>query len=409
MKNILIVESGDIDFRGYILKSIAEADYNIFLIKNEKPEWEIEYIQDYIIADLSNYEQVLSKVNEMVVHHSFAGIFTYIETYVELTSYLSQALNLRFPLISVSEKCRDKHLMRKTLLENGLKVPKFSQYKNTQDILENFNFPFVVKPIKGYSSINVVKVECYDQLLQVEKMINLQDDEWNVGSKYLVEEYIGGSEYSVESVVVNGDVYNITITDKFKGPEPYFEEVGHTVPSSVNKNIHERVLQATTKGIIALGIDNCSVHTEIRLNNNEPVIIEIGARLAGDKIPYLIQNSLNIDMAKLAADASVGQPFQSLHKNAKNYKYTTIMFFCPFEEQTIKKELNSFPDFNSIIEFRYWGEAAEIVAPPPKQFFTRLGYVIVSGETYKQSQLNAEEVTKWLSKQIGVELLTLRS
>ena len=49
--------------------------------------------------------------------------------------------------------------------------------------------------------------------------------------KVLVEEYVEGPEFSVEVFLDDGIPRYASVTEKHKGPLPYFVELGHVVPS----------------------------------------------------------------------------------------------------------------------------------------------------------------------------------
>ena len=115
----------------------------------------------------------------------------------------------------------------------------------------------------------------------------------------LVEEYMTGREVSVETMSINGQVHVLAITDKLTTGPPYFVEMGHSQPAQFNIKTTERIKKVATDAILALGIENGPSHTEIIVTEEEPKIVEVGARLGGDCITtHLVPLSTGIDMVE---------------------------------------------------------------------------------------------------------------
>ena len=71
----------------------------------------------------------------------------------------------------------------------------------------------------------------------------------------------------------------------------------------------QRLYETASTAIRALGLDRCVTHTEIRLSPSRgPVVIEVAARLGGDKIPYLVELTTGASPSLAAASALLGRP-----------------------------------------------------------------------------------------------------
>src|SRR5207249_7492479 len=103
----------------------------------------------------------------------------------------------------------------------------------------------------------------------------------------LIEEYVEGPEYSVEGFMDGGSVRVACITSKFLGPEPHFVEAGHVVPGSISEPERRRVVAYVGRVVAALRLDRGPFHAELRCTPHGPLLIEIAARLGGDRIPDL--------------------------------------------------------------------------------------------------------------------------
>jgi hypothetical protein len=408
-KKLLIIGSGDVDHRGYILESLVQAGCTLVLATGEVPTWENKYIKDHILCPFDDTEATLKLVQAYHQSSLFDGMICYIEPRIELASLIGERLKLKFLAPHVAASVRDKAAMRGVIKFHGLRSPKVATVDPSGlELPSGFRFPAVLKPRKGHSSINVVKVEDradFDRIwAQLHKEDTKHESAWHVEDSYLLEEYLQGQEFSVESVVSEGRVTHVTITEKFKGPEPFFEEVGHCVPAQLPAEVSEELFRTCSEAFAALGIRNSIVHTELIVDlerRQSATIVEVNSRLAGDKIPFLVKLATGFDMSQAAAMAALGQPV------ADQPRRGDVAAICAFVPRSpgIVKQVPTLPDgVGEVIEFHFWAEAGKEVAPPPKQFFSRMGFVVVRGKSRAEVAESISKIAAAVSAQTGIEL-----
>jgi len=97
--------------------------------------------------------------------------------------------------------------------------------------------------------------------------------------------------------------------------------MGHLQPAELNAIEKKKVEEVVKAAIKAIGIDNSATHTEIKLTNYGPVIVEIGARGGGDFIAsYLTLTSTGVSMDKAIVQVAMNrQP--DLDSTEKFYSY----------------------------------------------------------------------------------------
>lgn len=89
----------------------------------------------------------------------------------------------------VIEICRNKKNTNKFFEENGFGVPKEITQKDINE--KNYEFPLFIKPLDGSSSINAFKVKNKEEL----------DFFNNYIEKPIIQEYIEGTEYTVDTFI----------------------------------------------------------------------------------------------------------------------------------------------------------------------------------------------------------------
>lgn len=226
---------------------------------------------------------------------SINAVIPGFEYFVPLAAVISSQLNC--PGIDVKNvmKLRRKDLMREALKLEGIDTPKFyclSSIDDLQKAINTVGFPAVCKPIDAAGSVNVRKVNTRSEsLLAAWRILNGKDVLWGhtLSNNVLFEEYIEGPEYSVEGIVQEKVPTYFSITEKFVSDEKEFVEVGHIVNVPVKPSLKNQIEGYINSVIAVLGADQCPFHAEIRINSKgKPVLMEIAARMPGDKIADLI-------------------------------------------------------------------------------------------------------------------------
>jgi len=209
-------------------------------------------------------------------------------------SFVAEKLNL----ISNSSKSAyistNKMEMKNAFLNSKVKTPKIISFNNTEENFTNqLNFPLIVKPTDRSGSRGVSKVNTKTELLKAIEIAK----EVSIEKKVLVEEFVEGTEVSVESISWKGKHYILAITDKVTTGEPHFVELEHHQPSTLSENILNDIREETLKALDALEIKFGAGHSEFKITrNNEIFLIEVGARMGGDFIgSHLVELSTGYD------------------------------------------------------------------------------------------------------------------
>lgn len=232
---------------------------------------------------------------------------------MQSVAYVSSALGL----VGVSEQtalnCTNKAFMRDCLKEHGVPIPEYfrvkdrDQYDKAIAHFHDLGIPCIVKPADNSGSRGVDKLEEYEQ-----DAVNKAYVYSKANSRFgeiVVEEFMDGSEVSVETLSVNGTCHVIQITDKLTTGAPYFVEMGHNEPSMLSENVQKRIREVAIAANHAVGIQIGPSHTEIKVTSKYgPKIVELGARLGGDCITtHLVPLSTGVDMVGSTIRIALGE------------------------------------------------------------------------------------------------------
>jgi len=398
METLLIIGSSRDIYREYILRSLASR-YSLVLLEKKPVDWQKKYVVYSKYVDWDQPDTVVDAARSLNEQYHFCGVLTYDELLVELVARVAAALRLPGNDMASAYRCRDKSAMRRAFEQ--AKVPSAASHLVTsldaaRSPAEAIGYPVVLKPRSLGGSIGVVRVDTPTGLAAA----------YAVGTEatcpgfphvegVLIEEYLEGPEISVESVVVQGEVFIIAITHKEVGFDPFFEEIGHVIDASEHlpeeSTIHDVVRQAHA----ALGVSVGATHTELRLTPRGPRMLELAARLGGDLIPYLAYLATGVDVAAATMDAVCGR---TPNLQPTRHAAAAIRFLYPSSDVRVQR-LNLDPraaQLPWLDQVTWAAQPGDELRLPPSGFLSRIGFIIVRGKDSAECQEHFEEVMPYI-------------
>jgi hypothetical protein len=193
----------------------------------------------------------------------------------------------------------------------------------------------------------------------------------------LLEEYLSGPEFSVDSVTWEGVTTPMVVAEKVVDLPPYFEEVGHYVPAASSLAVSEALDMVRAAHAVA-GLDRLVTHTEFRLTPSGPRIIEINVRLGGDLIPYLGRLAQGVDLAGWAADLALGT---TPARQPSPARAAAVRFFYPPVDMRVERVGLRRPSstYAGLDRFVPLVRSGDIVQLPPRGFLSRVALAVVTG------------------------------
>jgi biotin carboxylase len=212
-----------------------------------------------------------------------------------------------FALTEDASACAtDKRLMRAAFDAYGAPSPQSVQVDSLEDAESaagRIGYPVALKIGRGSGSRGIYKVD--DQNALREAFSGCREYQ-KVGT-LLVEEWVDGGEVSVEGYCTDRDCRIVAITDKSVFPGRYPVESGHCQPSHFPRVVQQAIRDAVLSGVRALGLTWCIIHAEVKVSARGPRLIEIGARLGGDRIStHLTPLSTGVNMVRTALLLALG-------------------------------------------------------------------------------------------------------
>jgi cysteine synthase A len=313
------------------------------------------------------------------------GLTTTSDFYTVLAAELTEWLGLPGnPATSVAN-CRNKMLLREALRDEGIRQPAFVAVTDVEQAaaaVAAVGLPCVVKPVDESGSTGVLLCGTHGEAVtQVEAILATHRNVRGLPTARcaLVEEYVHGSEFSVETFGDGSTNTCLGITEKRVTSGPYFVELGHVFPADLTAERAAEVADVVLRALAAVGVRHGAAHTEIRLTASGPSVIEINPRLAGGMIPELYRLTTGCDLIAAQVAAAVGEPVEL---SRLSNGYAAIEFLVATRTGTFRGTagVTGAERLPGVEQIKVTA-APDTPVRPPRDAYDRLGYVIATGPT----------------------------
>ncbi len=279
-----------------------------------------------VVIDTSSLDEIECQLQS---ERDIVGVWSTSEYYSWIAAKLAQSRQLPCSNPEAVRICRDKSLLYKSLESAGIPCPKTTVVRDSQALAKlasRAKFPVVIKPAEGSGSFQARLVISANELITFgDEILAQTTNERGLPrqSTLLVQEFVSGSEFSVEVISLENRVEVLGITRKHLGELPHFVERGHDFPADIEPVAAESITDTVLRALQWVGYRFGPAHVECKYKNGSPTIIEINPRLAGGMIPALIQRSLGVDLVGALIDLYRGQPFTL---QPKQHRHSAIRF-----------------------------------------------------------------------------------
>lgn len=329
-------------------------------------------------------------VDKELVHHrgfqyyldsceyAWDALICWDEMSVEMAHIIAKEFNIPGPLMN-TRHFRDKTEMRSLLSKDQFLLPKYYKIHSLDEAMEisrELEYPFILKPADYGGSSGVYLINNDTDLKNQFDSVILKSK----SNTCLMEEYIDGPEFSVETITSQGVHYILGVTQKSITKPPYFIEISHIFPAILSKEDYQNIIKVTKRALDILQIQRGASHTEIKLTNSGPLIIEVAGRLGGDSIPKLIWLSTGLNPYFMELSAIIGE--EILYDITYNH-ISTIKFFTKTKNNRVvwtglQRKLRH-PQFEKILVDKTFWYPNDTIPPALKSNGKRLGYCILKG------------------------------
>lgn len=230
--------------------------------------------------DLKDKDAILTLATKLKKDKNLVAVFTAGTDFSASVSYVSEKLGFNSHSFDSALNATIKSRMRMCFLKVGIPSPRFFSCKNENeavDAIKKIGFPCVVKPVDNMGARGCREIRCKSETADAV----FQALKSSRSGEIIIEEYIKGSEFSIDALLHNGDFTVTGFADRHIYFSPYFIETGHTMPSKVSDDVKNELIVTFAKAAYSLGLTEGAAKADIKWTKNGAVIGEIAARLSG--------------------------------------------------------------------------------------------------------------------------------
>jgi biotin carboxylase len=350
----------------------------------------------YIVRG-SDTEAWLVAAAEALADGPVDAVVAFSEPHVLAAALLAEELGLPGPGLRAATTSRNKLLQRCLFARHGIAQPEHVLARAAHEALAwaRGRYPVVAKPLSNSGSLGV---EIIKTAADLRRWVSATDSD----RPFLVEEYLTGREYSVEAVVVDGNVVFSSLTAKIITGPPYCVELEHWIPGSYDPRAVSAAQTVLGQVVQALGMGSGLVHLELKFEPDGPHVVEVAVRTPGDYLTDGVQAATGVDIYDCAIAVALGSEAPVARTLAQD-----VCIWFPTAEPGPIAEITDSQTMGQLegvvkaeIDYEPGGEVHPLLSS-----MDRLGVVIVAGAGAAQLRARADRVKSAFTVTTGVPAL----
>ncbi|KAF2155443.1 glutathione synthetase ATP-binding domain-like protein [Myriangium duriaei CBS 260.36] len=265
-----------------VYDAVASLGINLVVI-DEATHWarpatksNIAIRESFIVTDMTEDEGLVDRLVSCIQNHSHPidGVFTCSDNYFVAVAEVAERLGFPTAPSAAYKVTVDKHLSRSVLQDIPGQIARVSNFAELQTLMDATTydpvFPVIVKPVKGWSSECVARVDNMSELATaIEHAVNRHSDKGHC----VIEPYFEGPEVDANFVMLNGKILFSEIGDEPPREGDHlshasFSDVTTTSPSALPKHEQEIIARTIRNMLLKLHMKTGVFHAEARLSGS---------------------------------------------------------------------------------------------------------------------------------------------
>jgi biotin carboxylase len=305
--------------RNHIVCIASEHKGNEFLEEAQNADWHVSLVTRKKLLD---EPWMWTAINEVRTVDDDASVDDYVRAITNLAGSRSidrvvgldefdvitaakAREHVQLPGMSASQalRFRDKLTMRNKASEAGIRCPEFVGVFNAEAINEFLGrvpSPWIVKPRTEVSAFGIRKCETKDQVWEVLKGLDERSTWRDHPSQFLIERFIPGEVFHVDSVVNKGKVVAAGVSQYGTPPFSISHQGGvftsFTVP--YRSRIRKQLEKLNAELLKAFAYERGVAHAEFLLgeDDGELYLLEVACRVGGAYIANVLEHASNFNL-----------------------------------------------------------------------------------------------------------------
>jgi biotin carboxylase len=360
--------------------------YSIMQIPQRVTDKQLRNASRLVVMNYEDMDEVMLIARAWHSRDPFDAVISFTEYGLHPASQCAIELGIPGNNLEAVLLTRDKIKMRDLLDRHGLSPVRYRVCETVDDARHFFRElggePMVLKPFAGGLSEGVFFVDAEDHLAE----------RWGwtretTNGPVLAEEFLSGPEFSVESISINGKHEIAMITEKITTELPRFIELGHQVPARLDAPTQSRIKELVIGFLNLIGQGTAPAHTEIRLTQSGPKIIESQTRIGGDQIWEMCEMVSGVDLMSETVAALTDLPRP---KRTPIARAAAIRFFsCENARILDVRNVDAAEKAPGVVRVKCLFKAGQTCGNLTSSD-SRQGYVLCTGNSIDEAMMNAD-------------------
>lgn len=303
-KRILILGAGVM--QGPAIRFAKERSWETVVVDGDPKAACVALADRFEHIDLKDKDAIEMFARTLKEDGGLHGVLTAGTDFSATVAWVAERLSLPGIPYEVALDASDKSRMRARFRAEGVPSPEFLIVSSVPEpgFSLPFAYPAVVKPVDNMGSRGCRRVDDFKDL----RFAVADALSYSRSGRVIVEEFMEGPEFSVDSLVFNGEITICGLADRHIFFSPYFIEMGHTMPTGLSPDKAAELLAVFEQGVRALGIRNGAAKGDVKLTPKGPMIGEIAARLSGGYMSgWTYPYASGVEPTKGALSIAVGE------------------------------------------------------------------------------------------------------
>jgi len=281
----------------------------------------LDYIENHILDSIDESVEFVRAMQGRRVRAVIAGS----EPCVLFADKLSERLGTPCNVAALSTARRSKYLMHETLRRSGLKSARQVLSDDLQEIFafhDRVGGKIVLKPEAGANTDGVYYCDTRAEIAHaVDHILGAQcfyDDFNGTNTKVLAQEYLSGKQYLVNTLSSDGHHYVCDAWGEVRENDDAPSNDSHADLVPAAGELHRSLRDYVYRVCDVLGIRYGAAHFEIRMTDDGPCLIEVGARMSGNVDFSVLHGIHSLTQLSLLPDAMLDpQAFAARIRSAR--------------------------------------------------------------------------------------------
>jgi len=389
MKTIVFIGTNQSGSSYEAIKASDEMHYYTVLLTDRKSFFDkrlnFPYVHSMRMCDLKSIDDIKRAIDRIAQDRfTICAIVSFIDPHCRTAALLSREFGLKAfteePIGVMLDKTKSRNALNGTPYS-----PPYHVINGMTPILEStLPMPVVLKAPVSSASKDVHMASDVRQYQNAFADLRRRYPDGPV----LVEKYIPGPQYLVETLTVNGKVHIIAVVEQeiiFSGR---FIVTGYQVITDDDSTFFRRLKESAQSIVLAHGMHDGPCHLELRSFDSQWKLIEANPRISGGAMNLLIETAYGVNLAKETLKSALGfaPDLERKYKKETFLQYVVVPGEGVLTKVTGKNMARNSPGITHV----YVKPKKGSVLTPPASMGHRYAYVIGTGALAGEARKNAK-------------------